>query len=52
MAGDTNNTTDIFISEELATGTVTRVSVDGAGAQLNGGSFLPVFSPDGSKIAF
>ena len=51
VAGDTNNTTDIFI-KDLATGTVTRVSVDGAGAQLNGGSFLPVFSPDGSKIAF
>jgi Tol biopolymer transport system component len=51
VAGDTNNTTDIFI-KDLASGTVTRVSVDGAGAQLNGGSFFPVFSPDGSKIAF
>ena len=51
VAGDTNNTTDIFI-KDLATGTVTRVSVDGAGAQVNGGSFFPVFSPDGSKIGF
>ena len=51
VAGDTNNTTDVFI-KDLATGTVTRISVDGAGAQLNGGSAAPVFSPDGSKIAF
>ncbi len=51
VAGDTNNNTDVFI-KDLATGTVTRVSVDGAGAQLNGGSAAPVFSPDGSKIAF
>ncbi len=51
VAGDTNNTSDVFI-KDLASGTVTRVSVDGAGAQLNGGSFFPRFSPDGSKIGF
>ncbi len=51
VAGDTNNTQDIFV-KDLATGTVIRISVDGAGAQLNGGSYFPVFSPDGSKIGF
>ena len=51
VAGDTNGASDIFI-KDLATGTVTRVSVDGAGAQLNGGSGFSAFSSDGSKIGF
>ena len=51
VAGDTNNASDIFV-KDLATGAVTRVSVDAAGAQVNDSSRAPVFSPDGSKIAF
>jgi ELWxxDGT repeat protein len=51
VAGDTNDTVDVFV-KDLATGTITRVSTDGAGGQGNGGSSAPVFSPDGSRIAF
>ena len=51
VAGDTNGKFDVFV-KDLVTGAVTRVSLDAAGAQGNSGSFLPVFSPDGSTIAF
>jgi uncharacterized delta-60 repeat protein len=53
VAGDTNNGSDIFV-KNLATGAITRVSTDAAGGQGEGfiGSKHPVFSPDGSKIAF
>ena len=36
----------------LSSGTIVRVSTDAAGVQGNGASFRPVFSPDGSKVAF
>jgi Tol biopolymer transport system component len=51
VAGDTNNTSDIFV-KDLVTGTITRVSTNAAGAQGDGYSMNPSFSADGSKIAF
>ena len=51
VAGDSNGTTDIFI-KDLATGAVTRVSTDTAGVEGNRTSLAPVFSPDGTKVAF
>ncbi|MBR1124542.1 PD40 domain-containing protein [Bradyrhizobium lablabi] len=51
VAGDTNGAYDIFV-KDLTTGAVTRVSVDAAGAEGDGYSDTPVFSPDGNKIAF
>ncbi|WNJ88632.1 Ig-like domain-containing protein [Bosea sp. 685] len=53
VPGDTNGATDIFI-KNLATGEITRVSTNSAGAQtdLGADSYNPVFSPDGTKIAF
>jgi len=51
VAGDTNDETDIFV-KDLATGVVTLVSVNTAGVQGDGYSVQPVFSPDGSKVAF
>jgi uncharacterized delta-60 repeat protein len=51
VAGDTNNTGDVFV-KDLATGAITRVSTDAAGAQGDGYSMSPSFSADGSKIAF
>jgi Tol biopolymer transport system component len=51
VTGDTNGAADIFV-KDLTTGTVTRVSVSGTGTQANSNSMAPVFSPDGSKIAF
>ncbi|MBR1123356.1 PD40 domain-containing protein [Bradyrhizobium lablabi] len=52
VAGDTNNDGDFFI-KDLATGAITRISVDAAGAQANqGGVGKLAFSPDGSKVAF
>jgi len=49
---DTNGTTDVYV-RDLATGATTLVSVDATGT--SGGndlSVVPVFSPDGTKIAF
>jgi Tol biopolymer transport system component len=43
--------TDIFV-KDLLTGEVTRVSTDVAGAEPDRPSSNPVFSPDGSKVAF
>lgn len=51
VSGDTNNSDDIFLMD-LATGTVTRVSTDGNGAQANGNSSDAGFSPDGTRVAF
>ncbi|MET4388655.1 VCBS repeat-containing protein [Bradyrhizobium sp. F1.4.3] len=42
---------DIYI-KDLATGTTTLVSVSASGVQGNRGSYDPVFSPDGTKVAF
>ncbi len=51
VPGDTNGTADVFV-KDLATGAIARISTDSAGAQANGGSGEPVFSPDGTKVAF
>lgn len=51
VPGDTNGTYDIFV-KDLTTGAITRVSTDARGAQANGSSYRPVFSPDGTKVAF
>lgn len=42
---------DIYI-KDLSTGTTTLVSVSASGVHGNGGSYDPVFSPDGTKVAF
>jgi Tol biopolymer transport system component len=49
--GDTNNATDVFVYE-MASGTVTRVSVASDGSQGSRGSSGPSISADGQKIAF
>lgn len=51
VPGDTNSAQDIFV-KDLITGTITRVSSDLMGTQANSYSYSPVFSPDGSKLAF
>jgi Ca2+-binding RTX toxin-like protein len=51
VAGDTNNSVDLFI-KDLTTGAVTLVSTDSGGVQGNGRSDGAVFSPDGKKILF
>src|SRR5437879_888020 len=57
VAGDTNGNPDIFV-KDLASGAITRVSTAADGTQAIGPGFVkgdsgsPVFSPDGSKIAF
>ncbi|WP_448204952.1 hypothetical protein [Azospirillum sp. sgz302134] len=51
VSGDSNGVEDVFV-KDLTTGAVTRVSVNAGGAQGNGGSGSPVFSPDGSKLLF
>jgi uncharacterized repeat protein (TIGR01451 family) len=50
--GDTNSFSDIYL-RDLTTGEVTLVSANGAGTSGgNEDSFDPVFSPDGTRIAF
>jgi Domain of unknown function DUF11/WD40-like Beta Propeller Repeat len=54
VTGDTNAGTDIFVRDR-ATNQTTRVSVDSAGMQGNGGYFngrLPSISADGRFVAF
>lgn len=51
VAGDTNNSIDIFVRDRV-TGTTTRVSVDSQGAQSNGTSYEPSISADGRFVAF
>jgi len=51
VPGDTNNQTDIFI-KDLNTGAITLVSTNETGNQGNSTSSQPVFSSDGTKIAF
>ena len=51
VAGDTFGKTDIF-TKNLITGAVTRVSTDSSGAQGNDNSESPVFSADGTQVAF
>ncbi len=52
VAGDTNGASDIFVRDLLAN-TTTRVSVTTAGAQvIDGDSFEPSISDDGTKVEF
>jgi Ca2+-binding RTX toxin-like protein len=51
VAGDTNNATDIFV-KDLITGAVIRIPTDGLGIEPNMDSYSPVFSPDGTRLAF
>jgi Tol biopolymer transport system component len=48
---DTNGVSDIFVHDRQ-TGTITRVSVDGAGSEGNGHSFNPTISVTGRFVAF
>lgn len=51
VAGDSNETSDIYV-KDLASGAVSRVSLDSAGKETGWASTHPVWSRDGSKIAF
>jgi hypothetical protein len=51
VAGDTNNTGDIFV-RDLLNNTTNRVSVSGTGEQGNGISSLPAISNNGQIVAF
>lgn len=51
VQGDTNGAADVFI-KDLDTGAITRVSTGANGGQGTSSSERPVFSPDGTKIAF
>ncbi|MDX2177456.1 MAG: hypothetical protein SF028_13405 [Candidatus Sumerlaeia bacterium] len=53
VAGDTNGVTDVFLwNFNGGTPTVSRMSVDAAGAELVGASYDGVVSGDGNHIAF
>jgi Tol biopolymer transport system component len=49
--GDSNGAVDIFV-REWESGTTERVSVNSAGVQANGTSFLPDLTFDGGLVAF
>ena len=51
VAGDNNRTWDIFL-HDTQTGITTRVSVDSAGTEGNGGSYWAALSADGRYVAF
>jgi Tol biopolymer transport system component len=51
VAGDDNETGDIYV-KDVASGALTRISVDSSGKQTGWSSSHPVWSRDGSKIAF
>jgi hypothetical protein len=51
VAGDTNNTYDVFM-KDLVTGVTTRLSTSATGGQASGESRNASFSPDGTKIIF
>jgi Tol biopolymer transport system component len=51
VAGDTNQTTDVFVRDR-ATGTTERISVDSAGNEANGPSTTASCSADGQLVAF
>ena len=51
VSGDANGVMDVFVHDRN-TGATTRVSVDSAGAEGNGGSDDPAISADGRFVAF
>ena len=51
VPNDTNGIEDIFVHDRT-TGATTRVSVDSAGVEANGGSSNPSLSADGRFVAF
>jgi len=51
VAGDGNGSVDVFL-KDLVTGTTTRVSVDAAGTEADGGSSDPSISDDARFVAF
>ncbi|HUP78051.1 MAG TPA: hypothetical protein VM260_05755, partial [Pirellula sp.] len=51
VAGDTNNSNDIFV-KDLTTGVTSRVSTNASSLQGSGGSFAPSISADGKLVAF
>jgi Tol biopolymer transport system component len=51
VPGDTNGAPDIFV-KDLTTGAITLVSTNASGVQGDSWSYQPVFSPDGTKLAF
>lgn len=51
VANDMNGAVDIFVHDRT-TGATTRVSVDSAGGESNGGSFGPALSADGRFVSF
>jgi Tol biopolymer transport system component len=51
VAGDTNNTLDVFVRDRQ-TGATERVSVASNGAEANGISAFPALSADGRLVAF
>jgi len=51
VSGDTNGCLDVFL-KDLATGLITLVSADSAGAAANGDSSEPAVSDDGRYVVF
>ena len=51
VPGDTNDALDVFVHDRT-TGTTSRVSVDSAGSQAEGGSAFTSISADGRYVAF
>jgi Tol biopolymer transport system component len=51
VSGDTNATTDVFV-DDVAAGTIERISVDSSGAEGNGWSMVGAISADGRYVAF
>jgi Ca2+-binding RTX toxin-like protein/Tol biopolymer transport system component len=51
VPGDTNGVDDIFV-KDLISGAIVRVSTDASGGEGNNRSSYPIFSPDGTRIAF
>src|SRR3954451_1628681 len=51
VPGDTNGADDVFVKDRQ-TGATTRVSVNTAGAEADGGSYTPAMSADGRLVAF
>ena len=51
MADDINDSTDVFVTT-LGSGAIERVSTNAAGGQADNGAGSPVWSHDGTQIAF